>query len=898
MSTQKNFNRRERELLEINYARQLAELPELQIESFQVGIYSHKEMMKNCKVFIDNDSTCGYNTVNDPRLGTTDRNKKCETCHKIMCGGHLGCIKLPVSIIHPIYIKHVAFVLNCLCPSCSCLLVTQDDLESENIAHLTGINRLKEMSEYCCKSQISCRNKCAMSLRKYKTIDKDDFISYQIKNEKTRVKYINPGEILKIFECFEDDYPEDMPLLGFDKNFFGPSDLILRLLPVLPPCARPACYDKGKERDDILTKVYNTVVRLCNSLRKLLDPNAPPVSNREQAILDKHTQIKFFWRRVIRNSDKKIKQPQPLVGIFGRINCKGGLIRSNMMGKRCNFNARSVANPDPNLPVGWVLAPACVAEILTFPEQVSSFNKERLQRLLEIGRIPRIIPGGGGGLTFKIDETQRHVIKLQEGDIVHRWLETGDPVIVNRHPTLHRQGMMCLRVKLSEMLDHKVIGLHLSVVVAFNADFDGDEMNLHAPQTLEEVAEALFLGSMQNCIIDESTSIPLTGLHFDNLMGVTKLTDHNRMLKRYQYDELMTEIYDARLEMESPLAKLNGSLKSYVEFKQDHEAKMKRYRVPILSGRSIFSALLFDGLFYKRGREIVIKDGVLLKGVLTKSDVGNSPRSIIQSLYQNFEDGVHKSSLFINSASKMLNRFIMFYPVTIGFADCYAPDYEEHNRKIQNELTKMQNIVLAVSKPTKDPIEKDRQEQEIINHLQNTGNKLQKMAYDNLTEENTFTLTNRSGAKGSKFNLVQIMSSLGQQFLYGKRFEHHLAFYHRGEINVEKDGFVSSSFFEGLNPSEEFQHAAASRVGLCDTATKTPKTGAAHRTFTRFMEGLNLHEDGTVRNGESEIIQFQYGEDGFDPKEMCKHNSKSSGCLNFMDLDNIVDELNFSYGYL
>lgn len=892
-SSEQGYSSKDRQLMEMCVSREMSELTGLKITSMSTSIYSKEQLMREAVVKIDRDSSYGYGSVNDPRMGTTERTKVCNTCSISICSGHMGYISLATPVYHPFFIKNVAHILTCLCPSCGALLVTHEEIVAENINHLSGATRLQKMAEFCAKSQAGCNNnKCKPVPRIYTANDKEDTVSFveKFNRKNKRKKEISPEDALKIFYCVEGQRPEDIELLGF-KQDSKPSDLIMQLFPVIPPISRPPADVQGNVRQDNLTKVYTTLVRLNNSLQAELSSARP----NKTKIIESVNTLKFFVKHIFQNSDGKMKQPQPLECLTSRIKGKKGVIRFNIMGKRSGYTARSVANPDPGLDFGQVLVPSKMAQTLTYPEKVANFNREHLQLLFNDGRITKIIPihGPRGDLGFRVDGWMLSVYQLQIGDIVHRWLQNGDYAIVNRQPTLHRQGMIANKVKLTDDENTKVIGLHLSITKALNADFDGDELNLHIPQTIEQVAECDTLASVRSCVLNEATNKPITGLVFDNLIAVNRLTRDYSMVTPDQFYDLMNESY-----------KNSGGYYQGYDFEKMfaiHRAKMQRYKIPLFSGYSVFSIVLPEGFHYKRGNptdpdSINITNGVLTKGNLSECDVGTSNRSIVQALHQ-WSGNQDVPADFINRSSRMLNRYIMYYPGSIGLTDCLPTDQEDHEIFRKNELLLLKRDIICNGAKPDDIIEEQRREMKIISLIRSTENKLDKSVFDKLDPLNGFMESIASGAKGSKFNIRQIMSMLGQQFFYGQRPNFRMSYYRTDDLDPEARGFVQNSFLEGLNPGQMFWHAGSSRIGVLDTATKVSLTGCTQRRLVKFFESVVYMLDGTVTNAGKQIIQFLYGDDGFNSAEMVKHNGRGGSITTFLDIANITDELNNNYGY-
>lgn len=892
---QNRLTNSEKQLLEKSNKIRLKNIKEESIKGLSIKLFTKEEILRKTVVEIDKHTLSGYNSVNDPRMGSIERNVPCETCGQTLCDGHLGYIKLAKPLFHPFYIKTIAYLLSCLCHSCGALLATEKEIRNEGLYNLDCCDKIKQVSEFCFKSQACChRNKCKFLPRRYCDKEQDDEIYYEDrfgkktedrKNKKDKI--ITPEDALKIFKCTEKYYEDDLKILGLHHN--KPSDFIIELFIIIPPIDRLPVEVNGQLRHDNLTKVYASCVKLNNDLNKLLKN---PIKTNKSETINKIKNLKFFIRHIMQNSDCKMKQPQPIQCLTGRIKGKEGLIRGNMMGKRTDNTARTVASPDPNLDFGEVLFPRFMASTLTCEVKVANYNINYLQHLFNIGKILRISPGQGisKGSNFKISDRMIRNYKLQVGDTVHRSIQDGDYSILNRQPTLHRQSMLGHKIRLSNDPKTRIFGMTLNTTPSLNADFDGDEVNNHIPQSIDGTAEVINIFNSTQCLIHEGSNKPIMGLIFDNLLAVTKLTRYNRYIEPEIFYDIINESNKTS----------SGYYKDYNFnlFMEKHIKKIKKYNIHLFSSYSLFSSIT-DDLFYKRGNpkdpdSVIIIDGVLIQGNLNKSDIGNAHRSIIQVLYKK-ENGCELALKFINKCRRLLNRYLMYYPVSIGYKDCFIEN-KEHRQNVKKELHNMKKKIYNMGHPRSDPLEEDLREREILNIIKNTSGKIDKMTYDILDKDNPFILGIDSGSKGTKFNIGQVMSKLGQQYLYSKRITKRTKFYTKNDLNPESQGYIFRSFGSGLNCGEYFSHTESTRVGILDTTTKVPLTGSTQRRFVKFLENVYCHQDGTVRNL-NQIIQFVYGYDGCNASEMIRNNHKFGITTSFIDIDNNVDEINHKNGY-
>ena len=204
---------------------------------------------------------------------------------------------------------------------------------------------------------------------------------------------------------------------------------------------------------------------------------------------------------------------------------KSGRVRGNLMGKRVDYSARSVITPDANLGIRELGVPKKIAMNITFPLCVNERNKAFLTKLVLNG--PTKYPGANvlerkSGENISLKYVDRNTIDLNIGDVVHRHMLDGDPVLFNRQPTLHRMSMMCHIARI--MNEGNTFRMNVADTKPYNADFDGDEMNLHGPQDEESQAELMYLAAVPLQIISPQNNSAIVGIFQDSLLGCTRFT--------------------------------------------------------------------------------------------------------------------------------------------------------------------------------------------------------------------------------------------------------------------------------------------------------------------------------------------------------------------------------------
>jgi DNA-directed RNA polymerase beta' subunit len=551
------------------------------IEKISFGVYSPDEIKKMSVCLVDNPKKTGYGTVYDERMGTIEFNKKCETCNlpSELCHGHFGHIELNEPIINPLYYKHAINFLKCVCLKCNKLLITRENIELLELDKCKGYDKFIEIFKKIQKIDMCYQidekgDKCGYNQPNIK-LNTDNTISLSY-NKKTEI-ILSVRELKKIFEKVKN---EDIIMLGFDPKLIHPRNLIIVNLPVLPICDRPYVKCDSSICDDDLTNQYIEIVKLNNNIKKQ--------ENTEKKRKDIYS-LEFRVSTMFNNSKGKAKHTtssRSIKGIKERIVGKDGLIRNNMMGKRVNQSARTVIGPDPNLKTDQLAVPYKIAETLTIPEIVTRYNLDKMNNLLENDKINYVIKKNNvkinieyatknkptellykdiicrGSKKIKVFSGREELQKgdkilrdgkflenisyparkkyiLEYGDIVERQLQNGDLVLLNRQPTLHKGSMIAMEVVLKP---HKTLRMNLACTKSFNADFDGDEMNLHVPQSIEAIVELKYLSKIQNNIISPQGSKTNIVIVQDSLLGAYKMTKDNTTITKEQFFNISMKI--------------------------------------------------------------------------------------------------------------------------------------------------------------------------------------------------------------------------------------------------------------------------------------------------------------------------------------------------------------------
>lgn len=835
----------------------------------------------------------------DPRQGTTDRMSRCQTCAGNMteCPGHFGHIELAKPVFHIGFLVKTIKIIRCVCFFCSKLLVdTQNPKIKDIVSKSKGYPRKRLAHVYdLCKSKRVCEGGDEMDVIKNENGEVDQakkghggcgrfqpkirrnglelVAEWKQVNEDSQEKKImlTAERVLEIFKRISD---EECITLGMDPKYSRPDWMIVTVLPVPPLPMRPAVvmYGSARNQDDLTHKLAD-IIKANNQLRRNEQNGAAA-----HIIAEDTKMLQYHVATLVDNELPGLpravqKSGRPLKSIKQRLKGKEGRVRGNLMGKRVDFSARTVITPDPNLRIDQVGVPRSIAQNLTFPEIVTPFNIDSMHELVHRGAnqypgAKYIIRDNGERIDLRY-HPKASDLHLQIGYKVERHMHDNDVVIFNRQPTLHKMSMMCHRVK---VLPWSTFRLNLSVTTPYNADFDGDEMNLHLPQSLETRAEIFNLASVPRMILTPQANRPVMGIVQDTLAAVRKMTKRDVFLSRAQVMNLLMYLprWDGRMPQPSIL-------------------KPK----PLWTGKQLFSLIIpgrvncirvhsthpdsEDDGPYKwispGDTRVLIEDGELISGILCKKTLGPSAGSLAHIVF--LEMGHEYAGLLYGDIQTVVNNWLLLEGHSIGIGDTIADP--STYLVIQDTILKAKSDVKEViQKAHNDELEPSpgntlRQtfENQVNRILNDARDKTGSAAQRSLSEYNNFKAMVVAGSKGSKINISQVIACVGQQNVDGKRipfgFRHRtLPHFIKDDYGPESRGFVENSYLAGLTPSEFFFHAMGGREGLIDTAVKTAETGYIQRRLIKAMESVMVKYDGTVRNQVEQLIQLRYGEDGLD----------------------------------
>jgi DNA-directed RNA polymerase subunit A' len=837
----------------------------------------------------------------DPRLSVIEPGLRCKTCGlkvgKDKCPGHFGHIDLAMPVVHVGFVKTIRNCLRATCRECGRILLTDNQIK-EYTAHLEKHKKEGRDPSYVYKTILTeCKKleKCSRCGREVGKIELDKPTTLRENGKK-----LTPSEIREWLEKIPN---EDLPLLDINVKSARPEWMVLTVLPVPPVTVRPSVtLESGERSEDDLTHKLVDVIRINQRLQENRDAGAPQLIVEDLWELLQYHITTYLDNQTSGIPPARHRSGRPLKTLAQRLKGKEGSFRSNLSGKRVNFSARTVISPDPNLSINEIGVPIEIAQELTIPIKVTLHNIDWCKHLIKetvkltsedetdyIPQVNYIKRYKEGGAEQRVKVTEKNAEELAEnleiGTIIERQLMNGDIALFNRQPSLHRMSMMAHRVR---VVPHKTFRFNLSVCPPYNADFDGDEMNLHLLQGEEAKAEAEILMKVQENILSPRFGGSIIGGLHDHISGCFLLT------------------YKDRKFLKEDAARLLASIDYRGKFPETHTEKGVSY----VYGKDIFSVLLPDDLNLKfkakmcfncenctapdcpNNAYVIVKKGILKQGVVDENSIGAFKGKILDRIIR--DHGADAGRTFIDTVTRLGIAMVTSYGFTTSIEDEDIP--EEAKQQIEEGLLKarkkINDLILAYENNELESLPgrslEETLEMEIMRVTGRTRDMAGEIASKHLGMNNSAVIMAKSGARGSMLNLSQMSGCVGQQAVRGERihrgYQHRtLPHFKKGDLGASAKGFVASSYKSGLTPTEYFFHSMGGREGLVDTAVRTSRSGYMQRRLVNALEDLKVEEDGTVKHTSGQIIQFKYGEDGVDPSRSTSGET--------LDIDRIIHDV-------
>ena len=844
------------------------------IIGIQFSILSPEEIRKgsvaeitNREAYVNNKPV--INGLFDPRMGVLEPGLICPTdgLDYMQTPGYFGHIELARPVFYIQFLNTIIKVARCICIKCSKLLISKQKYKhmlnksSEDrwdyvFSQASKIKRCGEDTDDGCGCKQPSKIKkegLATLIAEWESVDNDSDT-----NEKL-VMTLTPEILLKCFRRISDD---DVTFMGFSPIWSRPDWMICQVLAIPPPAVRPSVkHDSQQRSEDDITHIIVNILKANKTLQDKIQLNA--ASN---VINDWSTVVQYYVATLVDNKIPGVaavvqRSGRPLKSIKERLNGKHGRVRGNLMGKRVDFSARSVITPDPNLSCQELGVPIDIAKNITKPVLVNARNIKFLEKLVQNG--PDQHPGAKtlekkNGDHISLRYVDRSSLRLEYGDIVHRHMMDGDCILFNRQPTLHRMSMMGHIVKVMPI--GGTFRMNVADTKPYNADFDGDEMNLHMPQDIESESELKNLAAVKWQMVSPANNKTIVGIFQDSLLGSYRFTRENVKFNAREAMNLLMSFDKVDVNKLPTKDISNFDILSQILPPFTLKYKTKRFG---------------EKDDYKTSNNVLeIVNGKYVRGQLEKGVLGDGSNGLIHRICNDFSN--EASANFIDNLQNIITEYMKTSSYSVGVSDLIAN--KETNDSISDVIAKKKMEVkelidqthLGIFENKTGRTDEQEFETQINNILSKAVNDAGKIGRESLNKNNRFVIMVNAGSKGSDLNISQMISCLGQQNVDNKRipygFENRtLPHFTKYDDSPAARGFVENSFIAGLTPEELFFHAMGGRIGIIDTAVKTSQTGYIQRRLIKGLEDIKIEYDMTVRNGKNKIIQYSYGDDGFDP---------------------------------
>lgn len=835
----------------------------------------------------------------DSKLGSA-QNTVCSVCKKNVnrCPGHFGYLKLSLPVFNIGYLKPIQIILQLICKGCSRILF-KNEVEKKKIIKSIGkiknsveiekINFLSKLLETNKENKICSRcHSVNGNIRKFGPVNfvheiflKNTAKNISVTDSLSQKKYLKRQSIelfldpLTIFKLFQNIHYEDLELIDMNQLNSKPEHLLMCFLPIPPNNLRPSVFlGNSISNEDDLTIRLCEIYEINNSVSKNIYQGVSVCKLKNSWNL-LQIEVSKYLNSELYSKDNSFDNNQ---GLYQRLKGKKGRFRGNLSGKRVDFSGRTVISPDPNIFTSHLGLPRVLAIKLTFPERVTKYNLNRLQRAVIRGSSR--YPGANSIIDRKKEKTILNKffeldkkIFFKEGVIVERHLRNNDIVLFNRQPSLHKISILGHRLKI---IPGKTFRFSGCICKPYNADFDGDEMNIHVPQTQKARAEVISLmnsatnitsprnGKSQIAAIQDflTASFTLTSKDiFFNciLIGKFFVSDLFEIEGNLPFPCILKpkQLWSGK-QIFSWIIKCPKNRESKIEnchFVEKNYSLAKTHCSPFMCP--------YDGY-------IVYSKGQLILGNIGKNSIGSENKiSLLSHFVKN--NSYQKLSILLLNLSKVAYEWFSNFGFSFGVSDI-----KTKKKKIDVKKKKFNQTFNLAQSLDFSFLSKLDNESRLKKLFSNLRNKLGKDFFliQRQKKGNPVTMI-ECGSKGSISNLCQMSSFLGQQTIAGKRIKENFEKRNLPHFIPKKNnrsliqkGFVKKNFFNGLSPSEYFFHSIGGREGLVDTAVKTAETGYIQRKLIKSLEDVTVYYDKTVRTSSGRLIQFKFGEDSINPEKI------------------------------
>ena len=837
------------------------------INSFEMYLNDDVSIVNSAAVQVKTSDTFASsytpteNGLYDRRLGPIAQYYPCITCgyDKTHCPGHQGYYDMKeYTVTQPLIIDEIHKWLKIVCLKCGYPNYDKTKLEQISIS-----KRLQTLSETRVGNE-ECKNKdCKAKHPVIKRHDKFPYI-FVAKTGKEEV-YLYPEDVKKVFEKISDDVVKDMgrSVKSHPRKFYVTKIVIPPI--TIRPYYRTTSGAKQTSKQESGLEFIKAIIK-----------KAQLVTQSEEERKSHSLFIQRCFFDMIRGGKQGGSRDQNIIGgktnssILSTHSGKKGTIRNQTLGHRCLNSSRSTISGNPNLKLTQVGIPIYVQRILYIPEVVQNFNKKKLTSYLMAGRCTAIIKAGTDKEKIITDKNRSSLV-LENGDIVHRMIEYGDIVNFNRQPSLKETAIGSHEAVPFQTEDINTFQMNVGVCKNYNADFDGDQMNLKVLKTLLSIVEAMFISSPNRWFLSTQNSIANNGQEQDAIIGSALLTKNGVVLDK---------LHAMRCFSTCDLDRLPVFSKNQYTGREVLSLLLSMTPINYKGKATFYNETYASYIPYDKDEIFIeIVDGVIKSGVLDKKAIGAGANTIFHLIAKKYGSEAAMSAVYYYQ--QVCIGYLAFRGFTMSLDDIIPPkEQAEHIRKIvaekvlKSEIYAQQYIKGEVFPPLgRTP--KQHYEMQQINLLSHDDSMLPHILSSVTKDYNGFFQMIRHGSKGSQMNLFAILGYVGQVMMEGSRLPENFsphrssAYSPRYDLHPFSRGFVIGNYSTGVSPVENSRISQEARAQLIQKSQSTALSGTVLRAHVKNLESAIVDYFRRV-NKSHMTIQYLYGDDGMDSRHLIK----------------------------
>ena len=852
------------------------------IQAVEFYVMSPKVIRKMSAMEIKNPETYdkdGYpedGGLMDPHLGVINPGLRCKTCGQKMksCPGHFGSLELVRPVVHSEFGRKLEILMHATCQQCGRVALTEEQLEKLRKS-IEG-----KAEDFSKKIVLKTKKvtKCPHCSEERGTVMLDKPTNFFLDKER-----IYPTQIREWIEKIPEN---DLMLFGYNVELIRPEWFIMTVLSVPPITIRPSItLESGIKSEDDLTHKLVDIIRINLRLKDNIDAGAPQLIIEDLWDLLQYHITTYIDNNTAGVPPAKHRSGRALRTLVQRLKGKKGRFRYNLTGKRVNFAARSTITPDPFISINEVGIPEVIANDLTVSEKVTEWNKKDIEKMIKnTNKVIYVVRPNEQRKKLTDDNRDEILEELDAGFKIERTLMDGDIVLFNRQPSLHRLSMMAHTVRI---MPGKTFRINPIVCKPYNADFDGDEMNVHVPQSEEGKTEARELMYVQNQILSPRYGAPVIILDEDGVSGTFILTLASTQFSKKEAMKYLYEVGITELPKPDRGKEYSGKLIFSQILPKDMNLEYKTRTCEFVVNAGLCQNCVKEKC--KHDAYLKIKNGKLISGIVDENSLGERKGKLIDTLARNYPSDVIEQ--FYYKINRIICDLITKKGMTAGLDEYEVSDtvLRAKAKAIEEELKGAEEIVELYKRGRLDLIPGRTFKESFEIRMMRLGAKVKaKIEKQILKEKLGYIFAERpkfntmamilSGSRGSSTNLMNIAGFWGQASVREGRpmrgYKDRLI-----TLNQQKDvgaiagGFIRHNFMEGMDPKEYFYHSMGGRQGEVDTGVSTKVSGYLYRRLANSLKDLVASNDGTVRTASKNIVQYIYGEDGVFPQKTIRGKS-------------------------